>query len=149
MSILCQYPGTARIRESGKLKEELMMFLLLKENGGWDVKKKAALLTNPLFPCRVHHYYTAVETERESLHLFWSACSFIPQRSEQDKQSEKQKEERHASSLVHTIKVHVGTRNSSIRESRLHCGGVCCNITADFHFFLSWLIYSQSHCWVG
>lgn len=40
MSILCQFPGARRIRVSGELKEELKMFLLLKENWGWGSKQE-------------------------------------------------------------------------------------------------------------
>lgn len=74
MSNLCQFPGMGRIRVSGKLREKLKMFLLLKENGGWEVNKAAALLTNPLFPCRVRCSTVdggrGRERERESLRLF-------------------------------------------------------------------------------
>lgn len=129
MSILCQFPGTARIRASGKLKEELKMFLLLKENGGWEVNKKAVLLTNPLFSMQ-----SAVHYCRDRVCIF-SDLPAASSLSETNKTtSERQKEERHASFVVHTIKEHGGARNSSIRESRLYCGGVCCNITADVCF---------------
>ena len=47
------------------MKEELKMFLLLKEMGGGEASKGAALLTNPLFPCRVQYF-----RERENRSVF-------------------------------------------------------------------------------
>lgn len=115
---------------SGKLKEELKMFLLLKENGGvGEVNKTAALLTNPLFPCRVQH--STVETEKERVCVF-SDLPAASSLSETNKTTVGEKES-HASSLVHTIKVHGGAGKL---KSRLHCRGVCCNITAEVCFSL-------------
>lgn len=43
MSILCQFPCVRGIIASGKLKDELKMFPLLKEKWGWGSKHEGLL----------------------------------------------------------------------------------------------------------
>ena len=58
--------------------------------GGGEASKGAALLTNPLFPCRVQYFTVGTQRdgerqrEREQECLYWSACSLLPQRDKQE-----------------------------------------------------------------
>lgn len=103
MSILCQFPGTRRIRASGKPKEELKMLLLLRENGGWGSKQDGRFTDKPIVSMQSAVLYCRGR-EREAVSVL---ICLQPRRDKQDN-SQGDGEESHASSVVHTIKVHGG-----------------------------------------
>lgn len=59
MSILCQFPGTRRIRASGKLKE----------NGGWGRKQEGCFTDKPIVSMQSAALYCG-DGERESVCVF-------------------------------------------------------------------------------
>lgn len=121
MSILCQFPGTRRIRAGGKVKEELKMFLLLRENGGWA-------------SCTVGTQRDG-EREREQERLYWSACSLLPQRDKQE-HSKRDRVRKATLLLLYSQLTYMEVPGTIRKNSSRGCWGVCCNITVQVCIYM-------------
>lgn len=140
MSILCQFPGTRRIRAGGKVKEELKMFLLLRENGGWGSKQGGCFTDKPVvsmqsavLDCRDTERWR--EREREQERLYWSACSLLPQRDKQE-HSKRDRVRKATLLLLYSQLTYMEVPGTIRKNSSQGCWGVCCNITVQVCIYM-------------
>lgn len=97
------------------MKEELKMFLLLRENGGWGSKQGGCFTDKPVVSMQSAVLYcrdTERWRERERAGASLLICLQPPPSARQTRtQQERPSEESHTSSVVLTINVHGGAGN--------------------------------------